>query len=229
MSKYSDRTPALFSWFGTALGYNRYDDGTVTLTERVRRNPYSIILLDELKRRIHKWLLLPSEVLDDGRLTDGQGIQSTSKARRCHCDFQCPVGYESRLGRGCTKETDRWIKAQAYFTSSQSVSNAVVGYTILRKDNLMEIVNLMLIEASKPWARRSDLAVSVAGPARAGYDQSWVFVRQVIEQQNSYGDWLPAGWSGRCGTWQPIWKMVCLVAQEKARPHPREPSRQNKH
>lgn len=53
MSEYSDRT-AVSKLIGTTAGYVGYDDNSNTLTERVRRNPYSIILLDEIERLTHK-------------------------------------------------------------------------------------------------------------------------------------------------------------------------------
>ncbi|MSE06035.1 AAA domain-containing protein, partial [Lactobacillus salivarius] len=72
MSEYSDRT-AVSKLIGTTAGYVGYDDNSNTLTERVRRNPYSIILLDEIEKADPQVITLLLQVLDDGRLTDGQG------------------------------------------------------------------------------------------------------------------------------------------------------------
>ena len=72
MSEYSDRT-AVSKLIGTTAGYVGYDDNSNTLTERVRRNPYSIVLLDEIEKADSQVITLLLQVLDDGRLTDGQG------------------------------------------------------------------------------------------------------------------------------------------------------------
>ena len=72
MSEYSDRT-AVSKLIGTTAGYVGYDDNSNTLTERVRRNPYSIVLLDEIEKADPQVITLLLQVLDDGRLTDGQG------------------------------------------------------------------------------------------------------------------------------------------------------------
>ncbi|MDU6917760.1 MAG: ATP-dependent protease ClpL, partial [Enterococcus faecalis] len=72
MSEYADRT-AVSKLIGTSAGYVGYEDNANTLTERVRRNPYSIVLLDEIEKADPQVLTLLLQVMDDGRLTDGQG------------------------------------------------------------------------------------------------------------------------------------------------------------
>ena len=72
MSEYADRT-AVSKLIGTTAGYVGYDDNGNTLTEKVRRNPYSIVLLDEIEKADPQVITLLLQVLDDGRLTDGQG------------------------------------------------------------------------------------------------------------------------------------------------------------
>ena len=66
MSEYSDRT-AVSKLIGTTAGYVGYDDNSNTLTERVRRNPYSIVLLDEIEKADPQVITLLLQVLDDGR------------------------------------------------------------------------------------------------------------------------------------------------------------------
>ncbi len=78
MSEYSDRT-AVSKLIGTTAGYVGYDDNSHTLTERVRRNPYSIVLLDEIEKADPQVITLLLQVLDDGHLTDGQGNQVNFK------------------------------------------------------------------------------------------------------------------------------------------------------
>jgi ATP-dependent Clp protease ATP-binding subunit ClpL len=72
MSEYSDRT-AVSKMIGTTAGYVGYDDNSNTLTEKVRRNPYSVILFDEIEKAHPQILTLLLQVMDDGNLTDGQG------------------------------------------------------------------------------------------------------------------------------------------------------------
>ena len=72
MSEYNDRT-AVSKLIGATAGYVGYDDNSNTLTERIRRNPYSIVLLDEIEKADPQVITLLLQVLDDGRLTDGQG------------------------------------------------------------------------------------------------------------------------------------------------------------
>ena len=72
MSEYSDRT-AVSKLIGATAGYVGYEDNSNTLTERVRRNPYSIVLFDEIEKADPQVITLLLQVLDDGRLTDGQG------------------------------------------------------------------------------------------------------------------------------------------------------------
>ena len=72
MSEYSDQT-AVSKMIGTTAGYIGYDDNSNTLTEKVRRNPYSVILFDEIEKANPQILTLLLQVMDDGNLTDGQG------------------------------------------------------------------------------------------------------------------------------------------------------------
>ena len=72
MSEYSDTT-AVSKMIGTTAGYVGYDDNSNTLTEKVRRNPYSVILFDEIEKANPQILTLLLQVMDDGNLTDGQG------------------------------------------------------------------------------------------------------------------------------------------------------------
>ncbi|MGO4092919.1 AAA family ATPase, partial [Staphylococcus aureus] len=66
-------TTAVSKMIGTTAGYVGYDDNSNTLTEKVRRNPYSVILFDEIEKANPQILTLLLQVMDDGNLTDGQG------------------------------------------------------------------------------------------------------------------------------------------------------------
>ena len=94
MSEYSDRT-AVSKLIGTTAGYVGYDDNSNTLTERVRRNPYSIILLDEIEKADPQVITLLLQVLDDGRLTDGQGNTVNFKNTVIIATSNAGFGYES--------------------------------------------------------------------------------------------------------------------------------------
>ena len=98
MSEYSDRT-AVSKLIGTTAGYVGYDDNSNTLTERVRRNPYSIVLLDEIEKADPQVITLLLQVLDDGRLTDGQGNTVNFKNTVIIATSNAGFGYEANLTR----------------------------------------------------------------------------------------------------------------------------------
>ena len=75
MSEYSDRTSPFLNWFGATAGYVGYEDNSNTLNWTRCRNPYSIVLFDEIEKADPQVITLLLQVLDDGRLTDGQGNQ----------------------------------------------------------------------------------------------------------------------------------------------------------
>ena len=98
MSEYSDRT-AVSKLIGTTAGYVGYDDNSNTLTERVRRNPYSIILLDEIEKADPQVITLLLQVLDDGRLTDGQGNTIDFKNTVIIATSNAGFGNEDLMGK----------------------------------------------------------------------------------------------------------------------------------
>ena len=102
MSEYSDRT-AVSKLIGTTAGYVGYDDNSNTLTERVRRNPYSIVLLDEIEKADPQVITLLLQVLDDGRLTDGQGNTVNFKNTVIIATSNAGFGYEANL----TEDADK--------------------------------------------------------------------------------------------------------------------------
>ena len=102
MSEYSDRT-AVSKLIGTTAGYVGYDDNNNTLTERVRRNPYSIVLLDEIEKADPQVITLLLQVLDDGRLTDGQGNTVNFKNTVIIATSNAGFGYEA----GLTKDAEK--------------------------------------------------------------------------------------------------------------------------
>ena len=159
------------------------------MTERVRRNPYSIILLDEIEKADPQVITLLLQVLDDGRLTDGQGNTVNFKNTVIIATSNAGFGYEAGLEEDAEKP-DLMDRLKAYFRPEfLNRFNAVIEFSHLKKEDLMEIVNLMLIEVNQTLSKKEiDLAVSDAAKEflrDAGYDQVMGVrpLRRVIEQQ----------------------------------------------
>ena len=186
MSEYSDRT-AVSKLIGTTAGYVGYDDNGNTLTEKVRRNPYSIILLDEIEKADPQVITLLLQVLDDGRLTDGQGnvvnfkntiIIATSNA-----------GYSSDAIKSDGNET--LVKKLTPYFRPEFLNrfNAIVEFKVLTKDDLKQIVDLMIAGVNETLAKKQ-MDVTVTDEAKdylidQGYDKAMGArpLRRVVEQQ----------------------------------------------
>lgn len=186
MSEYADRT-AVSKLIGTTAGYVGYDDNGNTLTEKVRRNPYSIVLLDEIEKADPQVITLLLQVLDDGRLTDGQGnvvnfkntiIIATSNA-----------GY-SNDAQPTADHTSLIKKLTPYFRPEfLNRFNAIVEFKALTKDDLKQIVDLMIAGVNTTLAKKG-MDVKVTDEAKdylidQGYDETMGArpLRRVIEQQ----------------------------------------------
>ena len=188
MSEYSDRT-AVSKIIGTTAGYVGYDDNNNTLTERVRRNPYSIILLDEIEKADPQVITLLLQVLDDGRLTDGQGNTINFKNTVIIATSNAGFGYEKGLVENVDKQ-EIIERLKPYFRPEfLNRFNAVIEFSHLNKKDLSQIVDLMLIEVNKTLSKKEiDLAVSDAAKeflTEEGYDEVMGArpLRRVIEQQ----------------------------------------------
>ena len=186
MSEYSDRT-AVSKLIGTTAGYVGYDDNGNTLTEKVRRNPYSIILLDEIEKADPQVITLLLQVLDDGRLTDGQGnvvnfkntiIIATSNA-----------GYSNDAIKSDKNET--LVKKLTPYFRPEFLNrfNAIVEFKALTKDDLKQIVDLMIAGVNETLAKKQ-MDVTVSDEAKdylidQGYDKAMGArpLRRVVEQQ----------------------------------------------
>lgn len=188
MSEYSDRT-AVSKLIGTTAGYVGYDDNSNTLTERVRRNPYSIILLDEIEKADPQVITLLLQVLDDGRLTDGQGNTVNFKNTVIIATSNAGFGYESNW----TEDDDKpelMDRLKPYFRPEfLNRFDAVIEFSHLDKEDLSKIVDLMLNEVNKTLSKKGiDLSVSEAAKAymtEEGYDEVMGArpLRRVVEQQ----------------------------------------------
>ena len=189
MSEYSDRT-AVSKLIGTTAGYVGYDDNSNTLTERVRRNPYSIILLDEIEKADPQVITLLLQVLDDGRLTDGQGNTIDFKNTVIIATSNAGFGNEDLIGKDEKEDKDIMKKIAPYFRPEfLNRFNAVIEFSHLTKEDLKEIVDLMLDEVNKTLAKKGiDLVVTDAAKdylIEQGYDEAMGArpLRRVIEQQ----------------------------------------------
>lgn len=188
MSEYSDRT-AVSKLIGTTAGYVGYDDNSNTLTERVRRNPYSIILLDEIEKADPQVITLLLQVLDDGRLTDGQGNTVNFKNTVIIATSNAGFGYEANLTEDADKP-ELMDRLKPYFRPEfLNRFNAVIEFSHLSKEDLSKIVDLMLVEVNKTLSKKDiDLAVSEAAKeymTEEGYDEVMGVrpLRRVVEQQ----------------------------------------------
>ncbi|HHT7191496.1 TPA: ATP-dependent Clp protease ATP-binding subunit, partial [Bacillus cereus] len=188
MSEYADRT-AVSKLIGTTAGYVGYDDNSNTLTERVRRNPYSIVLLDEIEKADSQVLTLLLQVMDDGRLTDGQGNVVNFKNTVIIATSNAGFGNEQLLGDEA-KDKKLMDKLAPFFRPEfLNRFNAIVEFSHLNKEDLKEIVDLMIKDVNKTLAKK-ELTLVVSEEAKMylineGYDEAMGArpLRRVIEQQ----------------------------------------------
>ncbi|HFU5900059.1 TPA: ATP-dependent protease ClpL, partial [Enterococcus faecium] len=154
MSEYADRT-AVSKLIGTSAGYVGYEDNANTLTERVRRNPYSIVLLDEIEKADPQVLTLLLQVMDDGRLTDGQGNVINFKNTIIIATSNAGFGNEALSG---DKQRDQSLMDKlAPFFRPEFLNrfNGIVEFSHLTKQDLSQIVDLMLADVQKTLAKKS--------------------------------------------------------------------------
>ena len=188
MSEYADRT-AVSKLIGISAGYVGYEDNANTLTERVRRNPYSIVLLDEIEKAHPQVLTLLLQVMDDGRLTDGQGNVINFKNTIIVATSNAGFGNEALSG---DKQRDQSLMDKlAPFFRPEFLNrfNGIVEFSHLTKQDLSQIVDLMLADVQKTLAKKS-IKLEVTKAAKdwlmeQGYDEAMGArpLRRVIEQQ----------------------------------------------
>ena len=190
MSEYSDRT-AVSKLIGTTAGYVGYDDNSNTLTEKVRRHPYSIILLDEIEKANPQVITLLLQVLDDGRLTDGQGNTVDFKNTVIIATSNAGYSNDAPVKLGDEKDEEDLIKKLTTYFRPEFLNrfNAIVEFHSLTKDDLQKIVDLMIADVNKTLAKK-DMDVKVTPTAKKflideGYDEAMGArpLRRVIEQQ----------------------------------------------
>ena len=187
MSEYSDRT-AVSKLIGATAGYVGYEDNSNTLTERVRRNPYSIVLFDEIEKADPQVITLLLQVLDDGRLTDGQGNTVNFKNTVIIATSNAGFGY------GQDKDDENKVDVMdriAPFFRPEFLNrfNAVIEFNQLNKEDLKQIVDLMLDQVNKTLAKK-EITLDVTEAAKEllmeqGYDKTMGArpLRRVIESE----------------------------------------------
>lgn len=188
MSEYNDRT-AVSKLIGATAGYVGYDDNNNTLTERIRRNPYSIVLLDEIEKADPQVITLLLQVLDDGRLTDGQGNTINFKNTVIIATSNAGFGNEAFTGDS-DKDLKIMERISPYFRPEfLNRFNGVIEFSHLSKDDLSEIVDLMLDEVNQTIGKKGiDLVVDENVKSHLielGYDEAMGVrpLRRVIEQE----------------------------------------------
>ncbi|HEO0081349.1 TPA: ATP-dependent Clp protease ATP-binding subunit [Streptococcus agalactiae] len=188
MSEYNDRT-AVSKLIGATAGYVGYDDNSNTLTERIRRNPYSIVLLDEIEKADPQVITLLLQVLDDGRLTDGQGNTINFKNTVIIATSNPGFGNEAFTGDS-DKDLKIMERISPYFRPEfLNRFNGVIEFSHLSKDDLSEIVDLMLDEVNQTISKKGiDLVVDENVKSHLielGYDEAMGVrpLRRVIEQE----------------------------------------------
>ncbi|WP_203619503.1 AAA family ATPase [Apilactobacillus nanyangensis] len=188
MSEYSDPT-AVSKLIGASAGYVGYNDNNNTLTEKVRRNPYSIVLLDEIEKANPQVLTLLLQVLDDGRLTDGQGNVVNFKNTVVIATSNAGFGNEALTGED-DKDKKLMDRLAPYFRPEfLNRFNAIVEFSHLTKDDLKEIIDLMLADVNATLAKK-DMDVVVSDDVKnhlieQGYDEAMGArpLRRVVEQE----------------------------------------------
>ena len=187
MSEYSDRT-AVSKLIGATAGYVGYEDNSNTLTERVRRNPYSIVLFDEIEKADPQVITLLLQVLDDGRLTDGQGNTVNFKNTVIIATSNAGFGYGS--DNDDENKVDVMERIAPFFRPEfLNRFNAVIEFNQLSKEDLKKIVDLMLDQVNKTLAKKA-ITLDVTDTAKEllmeqGYDKTMGArpLRRVVESE----------------------------------------------
>ncbi|GEP84476.1 putative ATP-dependent Clp proteinase chain clpL [Staphylococcus piscifermentans] len=184
MSEYMDRT-AVSKLIGTSAGYVGYEDNSNTLTEKVRRNPYSVILFDEIEKANPQILTLLLQVMDDGNLTDGQGNVVNFKNTIIICTSNAGFGDESE------KEREDLMEDLKKFFRPEFLNrfNGIVEFTHLDKDALQDIINLLLDDVQNTLEKKG-ITLEVSQDAKdwlidQGYDEELGArpLRRVVERE----------------------------------------------
>lgn len=184
MSEYMDRT-AVSKLIGTSAGYVGYDDNSNTLTEKVRRNPYSVILFDEIEKANPQILTLLLQVMDDGNLTDGQGNVVNFKNTIIICTSNAGFGDEDEKDREALMDDLKKFFRPEFLNRF----NGIVEFVHLDKDALQDIINLLLDDVADTLDKKG-ISLEVSQDAKdwlidQGYDAELGArpLRRVVERE----------------------------------------------
>ena len=177
MSEYMEKH-AVAKLVGAPPGYVGYEEAG-QLTEKVRRNPYSLILLDEIEKAHPDVMHMFLQVLDDGRLTDGQGRTVSFKDTIIIMTSNAGTGKaEANVGFGAAREgrTNSILGELGNFFSPEFMNrfDGIIEFKALSKENLLQIVNLMLEDVNQRLAH-NDIHLDVTDKVKEklvdlGYD-----------------------------------------------------------
>ncbi|WP_429964983.1 AAA family ATPase [Enterococcus sp. AZ072] len=179
MSEYMEKH-SVSKLIGSPPGYVGYEEAG-QLTERVRRNPYSLILLDEIEKAHPDVLHMFLQILDDGRLTDAQGRTVSFKDTLIIMTSNAGTGkIEANVGFGAAREgTTRSVLGQLKDFFAPEFLNrfdGIIEFSPLNKESLMEIVSLMINDVNNMLAGQKlhiDVPINVKEKlVDLGYDPS---------------------------------------------------------
>ena len=186
MSEYQDQM-AVNKLIGSAPGYVGYGEGG-QLTEKVRHQPYSLILFDEIEKANPQVFNALLQIMDDGRLTDAQG--RTVSFKDTILIMTSNAGYSDQLLKDGKVDHDKLIKAlEAYFRPEfLNRLDAIVPFNSLTKDDMNKIIDIYLNKMAHVLAKKG-VKVEVSDEAKAyladkGYDKKFGArpLRRVVEQ-----------------------------------------------
>ncbi len=156
MSEYMEKH-SVAKLIGAPPGYVGYEEAG-QLTEKVRRNPYSLILLDEIENAHPDVMHMFLQILDDGRLTDAQGRTISFKDTIIIMTSNAGTGkVEANVGFGAAREgtTNSVLGQLGDFFSPEFMNrfDGIIEFKALSKDNLLQIVDLMLADVNAQISR----------------------------------------------------------------------------
>ncbi|WP_294763367.1 ATP-dependent Clp protease ATP-binding subunit [uncultured Lactobacillus sp.] len=186
MSEYQDQM-AVNKLIGSAPGYVGYGEGG-QLTEKVRHQPYSLILFDEIEKANPQVFNALLQIMDDGRLTDAQG--RTVSFKDTILIMTSNAGYSDQLLKDGKVDHDKLIKAlEAYFRPEfLNRLDAIVPFNSLTKDDMNKIIDIYLNKMAHVLAKKG-VKAKVSDEVKAylaakGYDKKFGArpLRRVVEQ-----------------------------------------------
>ncbi|MBP2098333.1 ATP-dependent Clp protease ATP-binding subunit [Enterococcus rivorum] len=192
MSEYMEKH-SVSKLIGSPPGYVGYDEAG-QLTEKVRRNPYSLILLDEIEKAHPDVLHMFLQILDDGRLTDAQGRTVSFKDTIIIMTSNAGTGnIEANVGFGAARQgiTKSVLGQLNNFFTPEFLNrfDGIIEFKTLSKENLMSIVTLMLNEVNTLLASQK-LHIDVSEEAKEklvdlGFDPAMGArpLRRTIQEQ----------------------------------------------